>query len=98
MQNDVSRAVLLFLGFSTASSPHADRDALLREFGVEHAAELERGVASVLDDLFRIQIDWSAHSLASAGEFATKQIRAGHPELSEEALRALDWKFTFDWR
>ena len=94
----VNRAVVLFLGFETASSPRADRGRLIQEFGAERAAELESRVASVLDDLGGIQINWSMHSLATAADFAIEQTRARHPELSEEAVRALKWKFTFEWR
>lgn len=98
MQNDVSRAMVLFLGFGTASSPRADRDRLVSEFGAKRAEELESRVASVLGELATIQIDWSVPSLTTAADFAVEQIRARHPELSDKALGALRWKFTFDWR
>ena len=59
---------------------------------------LESQVVSLLEEVGRIQVDWSAHSLESAGEMARTEMHTRHPDLSDTALRALAWKFTFDWR
>ena len=98
METDLSRAVVLYLGFGSAPSPQANGSTLTREFGAERGAELLERVVDLLDEVREIQIDWPIHSLASAGDAACDSMRGRHPELSEEALRALGWKFTFDWR
>ena len=51
-----------------------------------------------LDETGKIAADWSTHSLESAGEMVRTDTHTRHPGLSDAALRALAWKFTFDWR
>jgi hypothetical protein len=96
--NELSDAVVLFLGFGSASSPRRDHARLVQEFGATEAAALESLVVSLLEEVGKIQVDWSAHSLESAGEMARTEMHTRHPDLSDTALRALAWKFTFDWR
>jgi hypothetical protein len=81
-----------------AGVPRVDRDRLVQELGAVRGGELENEVKSLFDELSRIEVDWSVHSLSSAGQMARESMRARRPDLSEEALRALEWKFTFDWR
>jgi predicted NAD/FAD-dependent oxidoreductase len=59
---------------------------------------MERAVKSLFDEVNQISIDWSKHTLVSAGENVFNTMRALHPELSDSAIRALAWKFTFEWR
>jgi hypothetical protein len=96
--DQLSRAVTLFLAYGTAASPRQDDASLTREFGERKAAELRPRLVSLLSELGAIDVDWSRHELVSAGKMARAEMQARHPELSEDALRALEWKFTFDWR
>jgi len=98
MQNELSQAVVLFLGFGSAPSPRHDSDCLAKAFGTVRGAELETEVDALLTELGKINVDWSVHSLVSSGKIAADYMRAGHPDLSDAALEALAWKFTFDWR
>jgi hypothetical protein len=52
----------------------------------------------LVDESFAIAIDWNEHSLASAGEHVRATMRARHPDLSPEAIEALVWNFTYNWR
>jgi hypothetical protein len=96
--NKISDAVVLFLGFGSASSPRRDHAGLVQEFGATEAGEIESQVISLLEDVGKIKVNWTAHSLESAGEMARTEMYARHPDLSGMALRALVWSFTFDWR
>jgi hypothetical protein len=98
MQDDLSQAILSFLGFGSAASPLADHSRLIQEFGVVRGTELYVELSSILQELGKIEVDWSEHSLVSAGEMAREIMRARHPVLPDEATRALAWKFAFDWR
>jgi hypothetical protein len=80
-EDEISRAVKLFLGFRSASFPRQDRALLVAEFGASRGAELEREVLSLLEELARIEVDWGVHSLASAGTMAREFIRARNPDL-----------------
>lgn len=94
----LSKAIVLFIGFGEAIAPHHDSARLVREFGAAEAAILEPKVRAILDELARIQVDWSKQTLLSAEQEVLAKMRARHPDLSEEALRALGWDFTFSWR
>lgn len=95
---DLDRAVVVFLGFGVAAFPQRDRAGLERAFGAAAAQELAARVEALLAEVGRFEVDWSAHSLASACERLVSSLRARHPELSEAALRALAWQFSYSWK
>ncbi|MFN3856626.1 MAG: hypothetical protein ACK4RV_02675 [Caulobacter sp.] len=95
---DLSRALILFLGFGRQAFPAADEAAVIDVFGAKHAAGLLEGVRAILADLRALPIEWSRHDLSSAARWARQEMRPRYPGLSEPALSALEWKFTFDWR
>ena len=96
--NELSNAIILFLGFGSASSPRRDQARLVQEFGTTQGTAIGSQVVALVDELGRFQVDWSRHSLNSAGDLVRTEMHARHPGLSDAALRALAWKFTFDWR
>ena len=67
-------------------------------FGPERAGELIMAVRSVLAVLVALPVDWRGRDLPSAGRWARDEMRQRYPQLSELALSALAWKFTYDWR
>jgi hypothetical protein len=93
----VSDAIVIFLGFGSSPFPVKDRAALSRRFGLA-TPELERQVTILLDELNQIDVNWSIYTLATAGSMVEDLLRARHPNLSDAAIRALAWKFTFDWK
>ncbi|HEY8090477.1 MAG TPA: hypothetical protein VIF09_21595, partial [Polyangiaceae bacterium] len=78
---ELSRAVVVFLGFGRMSWPHRDEAAIVREFGAERAASLLAQVESLLTDLGSLPVDWSVQSLASGGDAARTELRHRHPQL-----------------
>jgi hypothetical protein len=96
--NELSKAVLLFLGFGSASSPSRDHARLIQQFGTIQGTAIASQVVALVDEVSQIQVDWSKHSFESAGNMVRSEMRACHPDLSDAALRALAWRFTFDWR
>ena len=95
---ELNRAIVLYLGFGFAPMPRLERTRIINEFGIEKADKLESFINSILEELGRINIDWSIHTLESASQVACLEIHRLYPNLSDVALRALEWKITFDWR
>jgi hypothetical protein len=95
---DLSEAIPLYLGFGFASSASSGRSRLVARFGERRAAELEDAITQLVRETHAIEIDWEKHSLASAGKFVRDERAVRHPALSDKALNALVWKFTWDWR
>jgi hypothetical protein len=68
-------------------------------------AEFEDDGAKTLDEIQRIftkldqlKPDWSNQSLQEAGKWAKSRIKLDHPDLSDDALNALEWTFTWWWK
>jgi len=96
--SDLNKAVILYLGHGMLVAPLPDRSRLVLMFGEQRATELEPLVKGLLSEIGSIQIDWNTLSLDAGGRFARSEMQRRHGELSDEALAALEWKFTFDWR
>ena len=75
-----------------------DRSSLVNDCGTEEGGRLEQEVRDLVHEMGRIDVDWSVHSLASASNMARSIMQARHPTLSESALQALAWDFSFEWR
>ena len=90
--------MVLYTGHGAASSPQRDSGALVREFGAESAADLLTSVRDLLAELSAIDVDWSKHTLASAAQVVRAEFARRHPELTDEALNAMFWRFTYEWR
>ncbi|HEY1957436.1 MAG TPA: hypothetical protein VGH28_17580 [Polyangiaceae bacterium] len=95
---ELNAAIVFFLGHRRASWPQRDEAALAREFGPERAAFLREKIDALRAEIAAVEIDWATCSLASAGEAARRAMRDRHPELADEALDALAWEFTYDWK
>jgi hypothetical protein len=96
--DDLSEAVVVAIGLRTRSSPTRDYAALAGVFGEARAPSLASQVQVLLAELDGLQVDWSRQGLAAAGDEAIHVMSRRHPELTEEALEALGWTFTFSWR
>jgi hypothetical protein len=91
----LSRAVVLFLGFGSSSFPKRDSDRLVKDFGSTEGTAMDTRVRALIDESDRIEFDWSKHSLGSAADEAGRILHERHPELSDEAIGALGWRFGF---
>ena len=94
----LNEAITVYLGYGSESFPDLNRRRLADRFGDDTASKLVPILDGLLDELGAIHVDWKQHSLQSAGDMAARAMKERHPELSDAALKALDWKFTFDWR
>jgi hypothetical protein len=95
---ELSAAVLAYLPRGTASSPRADRESAAGVASTRRPAELVSLVEQVVTEAEAIPVDWQTLSLGDAGRHVVAEMGRRHPELSDEALEALGWNFTFVWR
>jgi hypothetical protein len=95
-----SEAVILFLGKGLNPWLKRKPERLTERFGEEIGLDLVQYVQTVLDELYGVQPDWSGggDDLVSGTNKAVDRVRENHPELSEEALAALGWSFSYDWK
>jgi hypothetical protein len=95
---ELSAALVIYLGYDWANCPGRNEGQVRANWNSAKAEEFLFRISILLKELGRIEVDWSMHTLVSAGEYAKRIMRLKHPYLTEKALDSLEWKFTFDWR
>jgi hypothetical protein len=94
----LSQAVVAYLAKGRSPFPRSDDEAVLEFAGEQGGAELLARVREITAEMMAIPIDWSTHSLVEGGREAQRRIAELHPELGSDALDALYWMFTYNWR
>ncbi|WP_157536162.1 hypothetical protein [Microbacterium sp. Root166] len=99
-EQELSRALIAYLGRGRSAFPMSDADAAAEVAADAHAdpEALLAGVLAVVAECMAIEIDWSNATLSEAGDEAEQVMATRHPELSAAALGALRWCFTYNWR
>lgn len=94
----VSEAVILYTGRGRHAAPVGSREYVLAAAGPDRGEQLADQVEQIFHDANGVPVDWSSCSLPEAGDLVRDAMAARHPELTPEALDAIRWKWTYDWR
>src|SRR5262249_22740886 len=94
----LSDALIIWTGWKTANSPTRDESRLIATFGEDITRQILPRLRQLEAEFYSSDAYRVSPDLREMGERAAEQFRSGHPELSEEAIRALAWCYTFDWR
>lgn len=94
----VSEAVVVWTGKGEYSWPHRDDDRVLATYGEERALDLLPRIKALYDEFYESTARLTAPNLAATGDAAAAPFREQHPELSEAAVEALAWCYTFDFK
>jgi hypothetical protein len=92
-----SEAVLLLLGRGTSPYPQRDPQRVVDRFGESEGLDLIQYIEQVLDELYAVAPDWT-NDLQAVTARAVEVVRQQHAELSDEALAALGWSYSWDWK
>src|ERR1700743_3746707 len=95
---DLGKAIVLFLHYDGGRFPHADAERAIAGFGRGDAIALLARIHAILEEMARIEIDWTKHTLASAGDEIRAAMKKRHSGLPDDALGALRGKFGVDWK
>ena len=94
----LSEALVVWAGLGRSAWPSRD-DRLVREqFGDDVATMLLPLIRELEEDFYSSSARFSATELSEMGESAASEFRGRHPEITEEAVRALAWCYTFDYK
>ena len=93
----LSRAIIEYLAKGRSSFPKTDEAAVVAAAG-DDAADMVVRVREIVDEMMAIEVDWSESSLSEGARTARATMASQHPELSDEALDALHWMFSYSWR
>lgn len=94
MNPELSEAVRIYLGSGTASWPQTNTDELVQQFG-ERANQLTQQIDAILNEAGQFQPDWDETDLAAGSRLLEKHLRARRPELSDEAIKAVAWAWSY---
>lgn len=93
----VSEAIVIWTGFGQAPTPSRDEERLVQRFGDE-AVDLLPTVQRLEDDFYASDAHHVAIDLVEMARLAADDFRAQHPHISDEAVRALAWCYTYDYK
>lgn len=96
--DEVSVAIVKFLGYGIEPYPRQDAARIEQEFGSERAPALEASARLIVNELAALKPDWSRHSLVAAADWAGQEMKRRYPELSQDSLQAMRWVFTWRWK
>lgn len=96
--DQLSEAVVVWTGFGETARPARDEERIVRMYGSEAAATLVPAIRR-LEDAFYESDAWRHEaSLVQVGHKASDRFVVLHPEISDEAVKALAWCYTYDHR
>lgn len=94
MNEELSKAVQIYLGKGTASWPQADIGAIAQRFG-SRADEIAEQIEALLTEAGQFHPNWGEVDLAAATQLAEAHMRNRRPDLSDDAIRAIGWAWSF---
>jgi hypothetical protein len=93
--NILSKAMPCLLGYGYTPYPQQGKGRLGSVFGVELAEQIEPTLDQILTKINDRWLDWNARKPDNSCTMAKEEARSMYPELSEEALVAIEWAFTW---
>ncbi|WP_375493437.1 hypothetical protein [uncultured Jatrophihabitans sp.] len=93
----VSQALVVFTGKGLSPFPVRNVDRFAGHFGALTAADLAAEVQRLHDEFYKVE-PRADESLVVAADRATAVFVARHPELTSDAVDALRWCYTYDWK
>lgn len=94
----LSEAIILWTGWGTAHRPVRDEARLVEVYGPEDAADLLPQLRHLEDSFYASDARFTVADLKEMGHIAASQFHEIHPEISEDAVRALAWCYTYDYK
>ena len=94
----LSAAVVVWTGWGETSWPARDEARLVDRFGSEEAAGLMNQIRQLENDFNSSDARFVAADLKAMGDAAAADFRRKHQEISEDAVDALAWCYTYDYK
>ncbi|WP_062302863.1 hypothetical protein [Demequina subtropica] len=95
---ELSAAVVTWTGWGRTTLPARDDALLVASLGSARAIELSPRVHALEEEFFRSNAHLTAPDLPSMGEMAADEFRSAHPDVTEDAVQALAWCYTYDYK
>ena len=94
----LSVAVVVWTGWGETAWPARDEARLVHQYGTDGAARLMPEIRKLEPDFYASDARFVAADLKAMGDVAAADFRRMHPEISEDAVAALAWCYSFDYK
>jgi len=96
IDDNLTRAVVVFVTREPYGFPHLDPAALGAEYGDEAGAGLRPRLEALVGEMMALPMPGA--DLVAGTRAAEAVMRERHPELGSEAIAALGYYFSYSWR
>jgi hypothetical protein len=96
VDEDLTKAVVLWTGHGSRSWPDRDDAALVQEFGEARGLHLLVTLRSLEADFYRSDARLTESDLQAIGDRASEEFRSRHPDAPPVLVDALAWCYSFD--
>lgn len=94
----LSEAIVVWTGYGVTSYPQRDERRVAEQFGVEAAVELVPLMAALQEDFYTSTAYNTVPGLAEMADQAASEFRERHRDLSDDAVKAFAWCYSWDWK
>ncbi len=94
----IREAILIWTGWKRNPTPMRNDSLLINHFGAERAARLGPIIKSLEGDFYASNAKFTAPNLQEMGKIASEEFRKSYPEMPDDAIEALAWCYTYDYK
>lgn len=94
----INEAIVVYTGYGKSSFPRARGNDVIVRFGIEEGGILKDRILQLFEELQQPAALPEKRSRKSVTEQTMELFRPRHPELSDQAVKALAWTFSFGMR
>lgn len=94
----ISSAIVVWTGHGKTRWPQPNKSRLIDEFGVEEAERLLPIIQALEKEFFTSDAGRTIADIGEVGRVAAEQFRQHHPELTDEAVKALTNLYTWNYK
>ncbi|WP_157250882.1 hypothetical protein [Nonomuraea typhae] len=98
MTESISLALVAYLTGGPSPWPRKDPAALAAAVGADEAADLLPALDALAEEMLTIPVSWENQTLESGTAQAKDEMGARHPDLTDDALKALGSYFSYNWK
>jgi hypothetical protein len=94
----VGEAIVIWSGWGRSSWPSRSDDLVVARYGPEVAADLLPNVRLLVDEFYGSDARNTAVELADMAAASSRSFADKYPDLARDAISALAWCYTFDFK
>jgi hypothetical protein len=98
VDEDLTKAVLLWTGHGISSWPHRETAAVVQEFGEARGLDLLVALRSLEADFYSSDAHLTDPDLQAMTDRASEEFRSRHPDAPSALVDALAWCYSFDYK